>query len=434
VREITDRETVGGEPGGIVAFVASTAWMCDCGRRVPPFIFTCRCGAKRPADAGGVARPAASARPDRPPAPPRPAAAPRPPAPPVPPAATRPPATPPPVRPAAARAPAATPPNPPSAPAPAPSTVLRKPTTLRPPSNRAIPTVPTLAPTPLPVRVPAPLPPLREETGAARELGFRIKPKARPVRRFRDLPRWAQKAAIGLGVVALYFAARELNRFRVSFAARDAAIEALIPLMGLDAARTEAGRQQSGCFAKGYQTGWVKWQDYSFDQAKHADCVVRAAMADVARRNLVASRAARAAEEAKRPKVVAAVATPRPPPPPPRTPPPVLGRVAVGNVQVLQLTRSPNISGRLSFVAIGSADALASVSTCSYTVTCDGNAVGLPAGQRAIAPCPLKVKGSAAPGELSFLVLAPAQGACSLDLTLTDGARSRSATVAIPLS
>jgi hypothetical protein len=281
--------------------------------------------------------------------------------------------------------------------------------------------------------VPAPLPPLREEAGAPRDLGFRIKPRARPVRRYRDLPRWAQKAVIGLGVVALYFAARELNRFRVSFAARDVAIEALIPIMGVDAARGEAGRQHGPCFAKGYRTGWIKWQDSSFDETKHADCVLRAVMADVARRNLVASRAARAAEEAKRPKVVAAVTTPRPPPPP-RTPPPVLGRVAVGNVQVLQLTRSPNISGRLSFVAIGNADALASVVTCSYAVMCDGNAVGLPAGQKAIAPCLLKVQGAAAAGELSFLVLAPAQGACSLDLTLTDGARPRSATVAVPLS
>jgi hypothetical protein len=274
---------------------------------------------------------------------------------------------------------------------------------------------------------------MREETGAPRELGFRIKPKARPVRRLRDLPPWARKVLIGLGVVALYFAARGLNRYRVSFAARDVAIEALIPLMGMDAAREQAGRQHGACFAKGYQTGWVKWQDYSFDATKHADCVVRTVMADVARRNLVASRAARAAEEAKRPKVVAAVTTPRPPPPP-RTPPPVLGRVAVGNVQVLQLTRSPNISGRLSFVAIGSADALASVVTCSYAVMCDGNAVGLPAGQKAIAPCLLKVQGAAATSELSFLVLAPAQGACSLELTLTDGARPRSATVAVPLS
>jgi hypothetical protein len=156
-------------------------------------------------------------------------------------------------------------------------------------------------------------------------------------------------------------------------------------------------------------------------------------MAEVARRNLAASRAARAAEEAKRPKVVAAVATPRPPPPP-RTPPPVLGRVAVGNVQVLQLTRSPNMTGRLSFVAIGSAAALASINTCSYAVTCDGNAVGLPAGQKAIAPCPLKVQGASATAELSFVVLAPVQGVCSLELALTDGSRPRSATVVVPLS
>ena len=272
-----------------------------------------------------------------------------------------------------------------------------------------------------------------EERGAPRELGFRIKPKARPVRRVQDLPPWARNVVIGLGVIAFYFAARALNRYRVSFAARDVAIEALIPLMGLDAARDEAGRQHGACFAKAYQTGWVKWQDYSFDQTKHTDCVVRGVMADVARRNLAASRAALAKEEAKRPKVVAAVATPRPPPPP-RTPPPVLGRVAVGNVQVLQLTRSPNITGRLSFVAIGSAAALASISTCSYAVTCDGNAVGLPAGQKGIAPCPLKVQGASATGELSFIVLAPVQGVCSLELALTDGSRPRGATVVVPLS
>jgi hypothetical protein len=272
-----------------------------------------------------------------------------------------------------------------------------------------------------------------EERGAPRELGFRIKPKARPVRRLQDLPPWARNVVIGLGVIAFYFAARVLNRYRVSFAARDVAIEALIPLMGLDTARGEAGRQHGACFAKGYQTGWFKWQDYSFDQTKHADCVVRAAMADVARRNLVASRAARAKEEALRPPAPVRVATPRPPPPP-RTPAPVLGRVAVGNVRVLRLARSPQISGRLSFVAIGNPDALASIVTCSYAVTCDDHVVGLPAGQKAVAPCLLKVQGASAAGELDFLVLAPAEGACSLELTLTDGSRPRSATVAIPLS
>jgi hypothetical protein len=272
-----------------------------------------------------------------------------------------------------------------------------------------------------------------EETGGPRELGFRIKAKARPVRRFHDLPPWARKIAIGLAVIAFYFAARALNRYRVSFAARDVAIEALIPLMGLDAARGEADRQHGVCFAKGYQTGWVKWQDYSFDQARHADCVVRGVMADVAHRNLVASRAARAKEEARRPPVVAGLATPRPPPPP-RTPPPVLNRAAVGNVKVLALTRSPQLSGRVSFVAIGNADALGSIATCSYAVTCGGQAVGLPSGQKALAPCPLTVKGAAATGELSFLLLAPGEGECSLELTLTDGSRPRSATVVVPLS
>jgi hypothetical protein len=274
---------------------------------------------------------------------------------------------------------------------------------------------------------------MRESTGQPRELGFRIKPKARPLPRFQDLPPWGQKIVIGLGVVAFYFAARALNRFRVSFAARDVAIEALIPLMGVDVARGEAGRQHGACFAKAYKTGWVKWQDFSFDEKKHADCVLRAVMADVANRNLAASRAARAKEAALHPPAPAEVATPRPAPPP-RTPPPVLSRVAVGNVKVQQLARSPQLSGRLSFVAIGNADALASVAMCSYAVTCDGHAVGLPAGQRALAPCPLRVQGNSAAGDMEFVVLAAAEGSCSMELGLTDGSRPRSNTVVVPLS
>jgi len=286
----------------------------------------------------------------------------------------------------------------------------------------------------MPLRAPAPLPPLREATGEPRELGFRIKPKARPVRRIQDLPPWAQKVLIGVGVVAFYFAARALNRFRVSFGARDVAIEALIPLLGVDAAQKEAARQHGACFDKAYRTGWVKWQDYSFDERKHADCVMRGVMADFQQRTRDAAAAARKAEAARQPPVVASATTPRPPPPPP-TPPPILSRVAVGNVQVLRMARSPQIGGRVSFVAIGNAEALASVAMCSYTVTCGGQRVGLPAGQAALAPCPLKVQGASATGDLEFLVLAPApaEGACSIELTLTDGTRPRSSTVVVPL-
>ena len=284
----------------------------------------------------------------------------------------------------------------------------------------------------MPLRPPAPLPPLLEDTGGPRELGFRIKPKARPMRRIQDLPPWAQKALIGVGVVAFYFAARALNRFRVSFGARDVAIEALIPLIGLDAAQKEAAQQHGACFDNAYRTGWVKWQDYSFDEQKHADCVMRRVMADFQQRTRDASAAARKAEAARQPPVVARATTPRPPPP---TPPPILSRVAVGNVKVLQMARSPQVSGRVSFVAIGNAEALASVAMCSYAVTCGGQAVGLPAGQRALAPCPLTVQGAAATGALEFSVLAPApaEGACAMELTLTDGTRPRSSTVVVPL-
>jgi hypothetical protein len=268
--------------------------------------------------------------------------------------------------------------------------------------------------------------------GEPGELGFRVQPRRRPVRTLRDLPPWARNVLIGLGVVAFYFAARALNRFRVSFTARDVAIEALIPLMGVQAARQEAGRQHDVCFDKAYRTGWAWWQDYSFDEKKHADCVLRAVMADAARRNMAQARAARAAEAARRPVAAVSVRTP-PPPPPPRTPPPSFSRVGLGGVQVSRWSRAPQARGHVRFVAIGSADALASVGMCSYSVKCDGQA--LLAGQRALAPCPLQVQGAKGEGELEFALLsaAPEGSACSLELALTDGTRPRSETVTTPL-
>ena len=293
-----------------------------------------------------------------------------------------------------------------------------------------MPAIPTLAPTPLPPRTAAPTPLMRESTREPRELGFRLQPRRRPLRRLQDLPPWARKVLIGIAVVAFYFAARAFNRFRVSFNARDVAIESLIPLMGLEAARHEAGRQHDACFDKAYQTGWVRWQDFSFDETKHADCVLRGVMADTARRNLAAARAARAAEAARRPPAPAR--TP-PPPPAPRTPAPILGRVALGNVQVSRWSRTPQVSGHLRFVAIGNAEALASVAMCSYVVTCEGQAQA--PGQRALVPCPLTIQGAKGEGELDFTLLtpAPAEGACSVHLSLTDGTRPRSGMVVVPL-
>jgi hypothetical protein len=415
VREITDRGSAAPEPDDIVRSVASTAWTCVCGRRVPPFIFTCRCGQKRPADAGGVAGASTAPRPNRAPAAPRPPTPPRT-------AAVAPP------RPVPPSPPRPVPPSPPVASAPAPATVLRKPTTLRPPSSRAVPAIPTLPPTPLPPRTLAPPPLVRESMGEPRELGFRLQPRRRPLRRLQDLPSWAQKVLIGVAVVAFYFAARALNRFRVSFTSRDVAIERLIPLMGLEAARQEAGRQHGACFDKAYRTGWVKWQDYSFDATTHADCVLRSVMAGVARRDREQARAGRAAEAARRPPAPA-----RTPPPPPRTPRPSLSRVALGNVQVSRWSRAPQVSGNLRFVAIGSADALASIAMCSYAVTCEGQAQAPE--QRALAPCPLRVQGAKGEGELDFALLtpAPAEGACSVHLSLTDGTRPRSSMVVVPL-
>jgi hypothetical protein len=257
------------------------------------------------------------------------------------------------------------------------------------------------------------------------------------LRRPQDLPGWAQKVLVAVAVVAFYFGARALNRWRVSFAARDVAIEALIPLMGVQNAREQVDRQHAACFDKAYKTGWGKWQDYSFDEKNHADCVLRRVMADVGRKNMARARAVQAAQ---RPPSVPG-ATMRPPPvrpvapPTPRPAPPILGRVGIGNVQVLNFSRTPQLTGHLSFVAIGNADVLASVAMCSYVVTCEGQAQALPGGPRTIAPCLLTVQGAKGEGELQFAVLGPApvEGACSLDLALTDGTQLRSNSLVVPL-
>jgi hypothetical protein len=102
-------------------------------------------------------------------------------------------------------------------------------------------------------------------------------------------------------------------------------------------------------------------------------------------------------------------------------------------VQVSRWSRTPQINGHLRFVAIGSAEALASVAMCSYAVTCEGQAQAV--GQRALTPCLLTVQGAKGEGELDFALLtpAPAEGACSVHLSLTDGLRPRSAMVVVPL-
>jgi hypothetical protein len=156
--------------------------------------------------------------------------------------------------------------------------------------------------------------------------------------------------------------------------------------------------------------------------------------ADISRRTMAAVRA-------RPPRSVPGATAARPQPRPvevrtPATPPPILGRVAVGNVKVLRFTRSPQLTGHLSFVVIGSADAVASVGTCSYAVTCAGQAQGLPSGQRAIVACPVKAQGAKGEGEMQFALPgpAPAEGDCTLELLLTDGGRARSDVVVVPLS
>jgi hypothetical protein len=274
---------------------------------------------------------------------------------------------------------------------------------------------------------------------------------------------WARRGLVAVGVIAAYFAARAVNRFRLSFAGRDAAIEALIPLMGVAEARKAVDRQHDACFQAHYRTGWVKWQDFSFTTGQHADCVMRRVMDDVSAQRRAAVLAAHKAAPA--PRAVSAGAGATAPPPtfapanapgvvtaplpvsnpgmpvavrPPSGPAaqPLVGRVVVGNVRVLAFSRAPQLTVQASFVAIGSPQDMERLTMCSYTVECGGAAQGMPAGHRMVSPCSLRVQGAKAEGDLLFALPgpAPAEGSCSMELALTDGGPPRSNSVSVALA
>jgi hypothetical protein len=257
-------------------------------------------------------------------------------------------------------------------------------------------------------------------------------------------PAWVGKVLTVLAVVAVYFGSRGCNRYVASREAREAALEALTEAMGPEEARAIVEAHHAACFDEHYKTGWGRRSKSSFDGEKYASCMVRRAESQVTELKLAAAKATRR-RAAPTPR-----ATSRPVPvsipPPTPTPDPAVsmlvgatedyGQVVVGDARLLDFQRAPQLTVRLSFTAVGRTEALRRYGLCSHVVRCEGRAFDSSPGQRMVLPCPLQVAGAKGTGEIHFALAdpAPAEGACSIELALTDGHQVRSNTIEMPLT
>lgn len=246
---------------------------------------------------------------------------------------------------------------------------------------------------------------------------------------------WVGKVLSFVAIVAVYLGTRGCNRFLASREARGAAVGALSKVMEPAEASAIVERHHAACFDEFYKTGWGRRDKSSFDTAKYASCMVRRAESESDSR--VASATA--------PRRLVPGAVPAPASDPTlatATTTPVLGtgsaafgRVFIGDVKILAFDRQPQLSVRVSFMAVGGAEALRRSALCSYSIECGGQAQGSPAGQHVAVSCPLTIDGAKGLGELHVALASPAppEGACRLDLSLTDGTQVLSNAVVVPL-
>ncbi len=230
---------------------------------------------------------------------------------------------------------------------------------------------------------------------------------------------WLPKVLPVLLAVALYFGSRLWNRHQASEEARAAAVQVLSEVMPADEAKRAVSRHQAVCFEECYKTGWGRRASSTFDGEKYAKCVMNRLSSDLD-------------QEAAAPPRPLATARPRPLPPvttPPMPSPPPFGPVTLGDLKILAFQRQPQATVQASFVAVGKQ--MRSGAFCAFLIACEGRARGLPL----LTPCTLKVDGIKATGELHYALKdpAPAESACRLELSLSDGSSVRSNTVAAPL-
>ena len=244
---------------------------------------------------------------------------------------------------------------------------------------------------------------------------------------------WVGKVLAFVAVVAVYFGTRGCNRYLASREARGAAVEALGAVMEPAEARTLVERYHQACFDEHYKTGWGRRGKSSFDTEKYATCMVRRAESEMNKARLAAFTAARhsppaAPTPASSPTPATAIATPG-------AGSGVVGRVFIGDVKLLGFAREPQLTVRVSFMAVGGAEALRQSVLCSYSIDCGGQPQG-PSGGPMTTSCPLTIDGARGMGELHVALASPAppDEPCRLSLALTDGTQLRSNTTLVPLS
>jgi hypothetical protein len=230
---------------------------------------------------------------------------------------------------------------------------------------------------------------------------------------------WVGKVAGVVLLAGLYFGSRGCNRYIASRDARSAAVEALSPIMGEAEAKAAVDRHHGACFEQHYRTGWGRRQSSKFDGEKYAECVIRKLESEMGETR----RAERKTSPQKR-RVSTATRSPSPPPTPAAASDDG-SALAIGDVKVLSFVRAPYLTFHVRFTATGSPGALRHATMCSYVVDCGGKAQATSShAERLVVPCMAK----AGEGSLHVAQGGPAtsEGACTMDLALTDGHQIRS--------
>jgi len=312
------------------------------------------------------------------------------------------------------------------------------------------------APTPTRPSAPAPRgldPRFARLSGFAGAAAARPAPAARVRARGWQVP-WRRLAPLGV-VLFLYGSSRACIRHNASEAAWTFGMERLGRMMESHQAYAFLVEYHDGCFWRNYSTGWAGPSASTFDQGAYAECVLERVRAAVGTQSVGTP---------PRPRPVVTVpATASPVPPGYGTPEPVergaplatstrgpeateaaiatatataaptepRGQLLVGDVKVSGFRREPQLTARVTFMAIGSSGDLQGNLLCSYVVRC-GEGLELGAGTApCLAPGNMRLNGTL---DITLSGAAPAGTSCTVGVSLIEGESSRSNTATVPLS